>query len=226
MPIGVPPRKLDWKGVWTQERSGSFRGSARQKRPPSPTGKNAPTPKRSVQQAQNQRPLVPTDRKLARAAEREQRLDAQNRMRLANETGDERFMLPATRDRRSALPATTWTRRFMVGEYLMFAVFAFLIVSLSLSKFPQVTVYITFALWVLVALVAIDAFIMSRGLKKAPGRASARPTAAYSGTASCAACSSASSACPSRRCAAARTRAKARTSVQQSTPRRVAPGRT
>ncbi|RAX49576.1 DUF3043 domain-containing protein [Arthrobacter sp. AQ5-05] len=132
-----------------------------------PAGKNAPTPKRSVQQAQNQRPLVPTDRKLARAAERAQRLEAQNRMRLANETGDERFMAARDQGPQKRFARDFVDRRFMVGEYLMFAVFAFLIVSLSLSKFPQVTVYVTFALWILVGLVAIDSFIMSRMLKKA-----------------------------------------------------------
>ncbi|MGB9034590.1 hypothetical protein BLJ79_12375 [Arthrobacter sp. UCD-GKA] len=132
-----------------------------------PVGKNAPTPKRSVQQAQNQRPLVPTDRKLARAAERAQRLEAQNRMRLANETGDERFMAARDQGPQKRFARDFVDRRFMVGEYLMFAVFAFLIVSLSLSKFPQVTVYVTFALWILVGLVAIDSFIMTRMLKKA-----------------------------------------------------------
>ncbi len=120
-----------------------------------------------MQQAQNQRPLVPTDRKLARAAERTQRLEAQSRMRLANETGDERFMAARDRGPQKRFARDFVDRRFMVGEYLMFAVFAFLIVSLSLSKFPQVTVYVTFALWILVGLVALDSFIMSRMLKKA-----------------------------------------------------------
>ena len=132
-----------------------------------PVGKNAPTPKRSVQQAQNQRPLVPTDRKLARAAERAQRLEAQNRMRLANETGDERFMAARDQGPQKRFARDFVDRRFMVGEFLMFAVFAFLILSLSLSKFPLVTVYVTFALWILVGLVAIDSFIMTRMLKKA-----------------------------------------------------------
>ncbi|GAA5226792.1 DUF3043 domain-containing protein [Paeniglutamicibacter antarcticus] len=132
-----------------------------------PVGKNAPTPKRSAQQAQNQRPLVPSDRKAARSAERAQRVEAQNRMRLANETGDERFMAARDRGPQKRFARDYVDRRFMVGEYLMFAVFAFLIISLSLSRFPQVTMNITYALWVLVAAVAIDSFIMSRGLKKA-----------------------------------------------------------
>ncbi len=88
-------------------------------------------------------------------------------MRLANETGDERFMAARDRGPQKRFARDYVDRRFMVGEYLMFAVFAFLIISLSLSRFPQVTMNITYALWVLVAAVAIDSFIMSRGLKKA-----------------------------------------------------------
>lgn len=131
-----------------------------------PVGKNAPTPKRSVQQAQNQRPLVPTDRKLARAAQRNARLEAQNRMRLANETGDERFMAARDQGPQKRFARDYVDRRFMVGEYLMFAVFAFLIITLSLTKYPQVSAYVTFALWFLVVAVAIDSFFMTRGLKK------------------------------------------------------------
>ncbi|MFF5790839.1 DUF3043 domain-containing protein [Paeniglutamicibacter sp. NPDC012692] len=131
-----------------------------------PTGKNAPTPKRKAQEASRQRPLVPTDRKLAREAERAQRLEAQNRMRLANETGDERFMALRDRGDQKRFARDFVDRRFMIGEYLMFAVFGFLIISLTMSKFLQVQVYITFALWILVALVVIDSFLMSRGMKK------------------------------------------------------------
>ena len=131
-----------------------------------PVGKNAPTPKRKTQEASRQRPLVPTDRKLAREAERAQRLEAQNRMRLANETGDERFMAARDRGDQKRFTRDFVDRRFMIGEFLMFAVFGFLIISLTMSKFLQVQVYVTFALWILVALVFIDSFIMSRGLKK------------------------------------------------------------
>ncbi|MGL3808046.1 DUF3043 domain-containing protein [Paeniglutamicibacter sp. R2-26] len=131
-----------------------------------PVGKNAPTPKRKAQEASRQRPLVPTDRKLAREAERAQRLEAQNRMRLANETGDERFMAARDRGDQKRFARDFVDRRFMIGEFLMFAVFGFLIISLTMSKFLQVQVYVTFALWILVALVFVDSFIMSRGLKK------------------------------------------------------------
>ena len=131
-----------------------------------PVGKNAPTPKRKTQEASRQRPLVPTDRKLAREAERAQRLEAQNRMRLANETGDERFMAARDRGDQKRFARDFVDRRFMIGEFLMFAVFGFLIISLTMQSFLAVQAYIVFALWAMVLLVFIDSFIMSRGLKK------------------------------------------------------------
>ncbi|MFJ6416184.1 DUF3043 domain-containing protein [Paeniglutamicibacter sp. NPDC091659] len=131
-----------------------------------PTGKNAPTPKRNAQEASRQRPLVPTDRKLAREAERAQRLEAQNRMRLANETGDERYMALRDRGDQKRFARDFVDRRFMIGEYLMFAVFGFLIISLTMQSFLTIQAYIVFALWALVALVVVDSFFMSRGLKK------------------------------------------------------------
>ena len=129
-------------------------------------GKNAPTPKRKTQEASRQRPLVPADRKLAREAERAQRLEAQNRMRLANETGDERYMALRDRGDQKRFARDFVDRRFMIGEYLMFAVFGFLILSFATTKNVQLSMIITFALWILVALVFIDSFVMSRGLKK------------------------------------------------------------
>lgn len=128
--------------------------------------KNAPTPKRKAQQANNQRPLVPTDRKLAREAARTQRVEAQNRMRLANETGDERFMALRNRGDQKRFARDFVDRRFMIGEFLMFAVFGFLILSFATTRNVQLSTIITFALWILVGLVFVDSFIMTRGLKK------------------------------------------------------------
>ncbi|PQZ93858.1 hypothetical protein CQ018_09445 [Arthrobacter sp. MYb227] len=130
------------------------------------TGKNAPTPKRKTQEASRQRPLVPTDRKAQREVQRAQRVEAQNRMRLANETGDERYMALRDRGEQKRFARDFVDRRFMLGEYLMFAVFGFLILSFATTKNLQMSMLVTYGLWALVALVAIDSFIMTRGLKK------------------------------------------------------------
>lgn len=57
-------------------------------------GKGRPTPKRREAEARNRRPLVPTDRKAARRAQRTKRNEAYARQQQAMVTGDERY-LPA-----------------------------------------------------------------------------------------------------------------------------------
>lgn len=129
-------------------------------------GKNAPTPKRSAQQASRQRPLVPTDRKLAREAQRKERTAAQDRLRLANETGDERYMMPRDRGEQKRLARDHVDSRWMVGEFLMIAIFAFLIIALAFPKLTVVQANLTLGLWVVLGITLIDAYIMTRRLKK------------------------------------------------------------
>ena len=56
------------------------------------TGKGAPTPKRSAQEAARKRPLVPEDRKASKAAERAAVTEQRLKMRQAMDTGDEKFL--------------------------------------------------------------------------------------------------------------------------------------
>ena len=81
--------------------------------------KNRPTPKRSVAEAANKRPLVPTDRKNASKASREQLREQRTRQRAAMLSGDEKA-LPA----RDAGPVRRYVRdfvdaRYSVGEFLL-----------------------------------------------------------------------------------------------------------
>ncbi|MEE1621169.1 DUF3043 domain-containing protein [Zafaria sp. Z1313] len=127
-------------------------------------GKGAPTPKRSRQEAQNKRPLVPTDRKIAKERARQQRIEAQERLRLANETGDDRYMMPRDKGPQKRYARDFVDSRWMVGEFLMFIIFGFLIVAISV---PNLTVqaYVTIGLWVVLGITIIDAVIMTRQLK-------------------------------------------------------------
>ena len=56
------------------------------------TGKGAPTPKRSAQEAARKRPLVPEDRKASKAAERAAVAEQRLKMRQAMDSGDEKFL--------------------------------------------------------------------------------------------------------------------------------------
>lgn len=100
------------------------RGAAPEPEPvvesPSGTGgKGRPTPKRREAEARHMRPIVPADRKTARAKARQERDELLMRQREALRTGDERY-LPA----RDKGPVKRYVRdyidaRFSVGEFFI-----------------------------------------------------------------------------------------------------------
>ncbi|ALG29029.1 MULTISPECIES: DUF3043 domain-containing protein [Glutamicibacter] len=128
--------------------------------------KTGPTPKRSAQQANRQRPLVPTDRKAAKEAERQQRIEAQNRLRIANETGDERYLMPRDKGEQKRYTRNFIDSRWMFGEFMMFIILAFLVISLVFQSNLQIQVFVQLALWVVIALIILEAIVTSILLKR------------------------------------------------------------
>lgn len=128
--------------------------------------KSGPTPKRSAQQASRQRPLVPTDRKAAKEADRQRRIEAQNRLRIANETGDERYLMPRDQGAQKRYARNFIDARWMFSEFMMFVIFAFLILSLTFNKNLSVQMYVQGALWVVIALVIIELIVTTVLLKR------------------------------------------------------------
>ncbi|WP_313813762.1 DUF3043 domain-containing protein [Glutamicibacter sp.] len=128
--------------------------------------KSGPTPKRSEQQASRQRPLVPTDRKAAKEVERQQRIEAQNRLRIANETGDERYLMPRDKGPQKRYARDFIDARWMIGEFMMFFVLAFLIISLTFSGNINIQVAVQTGLWVLIAIIVIESIITNTILKR------------------------------------------------------------
>ncbi|MFJ2620262.1 DUF3043 domain-containing protein [Glutamicibacter sp. NPDC087344] len=128
--------------------------------------KSGPTPKRSAQQANRQRPLVPTDRKAAKEAERQQRIEAQNRLRIANETGDERYLMARDKGPQKRYARDFIDSRWMVGEFMMFFILAFLVVSLTFSGNLAIQMYVQTALWALIAIIIVEAIITTMILKR------------------------------------------------------------
>ncbi|MGJ3403023.1 DUF3043 domain-containing protein [Glutamicibacter sp. Je.9.36] len=128
--------------------------------------KTGPTPKRNAQQANRQRPLVPTDRKAAKEAQRQQRVEAQNRLRIANETGDERYLMPRDKGEQKRYTRNFIDSRWMFGEFMMFIILAFLVVSLVFQRNLQIQMFVQAALWVVIALIIIEAIVTTMLLKK------------------------------------------------------------
>lgn len=129
-----------------------------------PGAKNRPTPKRRDQEAANRRPLVVTDRKVAREQNRVARQQAAAQQRQAMLTGDEKHM-PA-RDRgqvRRHIRDYVDARR-SVGEFLLPVML--LVLALSFVQNAQVAIVVAILLYLLVLASITDVVLMWRRLKK------------------------------------------------------------
>ena len=129
-------------------------------------GKGRPTPTRKQSQAANKRPLVPDDRRAAAKADREKKRAVRDREYQAMQSGDEKNL--PYRDRG---PVRRYIRdyvdaRWNVGEYFLFLAMAFLVITLFAGRAPELAVYATIALYVVVLVAIVDGFVMWRMLKK------------------------------------------------------------
>ncbi|WP_396278553.1 DUF3043 domain-containing protein [Glutamicibacter creatinolyticus] len=133
----------------------------------SPDGrKSGPTPKRSQQQARHQRPLVPNDRKQAKEMERKRRIEAQQRLRIANETGDERYLMPRDKGPQKRFARDFIDSRWMFSEFMMFIILLFLVASLVFSQNLTLQVYVQFGLYIVLGVVIIEGILTGWMLKR------------------------------------------------------------
>ncbi|MEP7764193.1 DUF3043 domain-containing protein [Sanguibacter sp. 25GB23B1] len=129
-------------------------------------GKGRPTPTRKQSQAANKRPLVPDDRRAAAKADREKKRAVRDREYQAMQSGDEKNL--PYRDRG---PVRRYIRdyvdaRWNVGEYFLFLAMAFLVITLFANQAPALALGAILALYIVVLVAIIDAFVMWRMLKK------------------------------------------------------------
>ena len=123
-------------------------------------GKGRPTPKRSEVERRRRQPYTPppTDKKAASAQQRERRRADQRRRMEAMRRGEEWAL--ATKDRgpvRALARDYIDSRRLVVSEYILFAVFALILVvfALGAAKNSAIVLYIELGI---VLLIAIEAF--------------------------------------------------------------------
>lgn len=134
---------------------------------PSPDGKGRPTPKRKEAEAANKRPLVPTDRKAAGKAGRQQAKEQRDREYRAMQTGDERFMPAKDRGPQRRFVRDYVDARWNLAELILPAAAVLLVVQLTLSNAaPLLAALAILVLYVFVLAAIIDGWIMWRGLKK------------------------------------------------------------
>ena len=127
-------------------------------------GKGAPTPRRKDQEAARRRPLVPDDRKAAKAAAREAMRLERMKTRQALETGDERHLPLRDKGPHRRFVRDVVDARRNVGEYIMIAALVF--VAFSFIQDINVQLFVMAAFWLLILAVIADSFILRRQIRK------------------------------------------------------------
>ncbi|WP_462417359.1 DUF3043 domain-containing protein [Kytococcus sp. Marseille-QA3725] len=138
-------------------------------RPAGQRKKGRPTPKRREAEAARRKPLVVTDRKAAKEADRRERAEERARVRQGMLDGDDRY-LPA-RDRG---PVRAYARdrvdgRFTVGQVMLPILVAVLAATILLMALPEQAGWVRIAVFVAVygMLVGglVDGWVLGRRLK-------------------------------------------------------------
>lgn len=125
--------------------------------------KNRPTPKRRDQEAARKRPLVQTDRKSARAADRAARRENAQKMREAMMTGDEKHLPPRDKGPVRRFIRDSVDVRFNLGEWLLPLMLGVLVLSLFAA--PWAT-YAFLGVYLLIFVAILDAVLLWRRTKK------------------------------------------------------------
>lgn len=127
-------------------------------------GKGTPTPKRKTQEAARKRPLVPNDRKEAKARNRQAQQVERARMRRALDTGEEKYLPLRDKGPQRRFVRDYVDARYSVGEFLIIAAFVFVLITFI--PVPGLAFWILIAFWVMFALVFLDGFMLHRKLKR------------------------------------------------------------
>ncbi|WP_371152333.1 DUF3043 domain-containing protein [Buchananella felis] len=128
---------------------------------PKPVGKGRPTPKRREQEARNRRPLVPKDRKAAKAASKQARREIYARQQEALLSGDERY-LPV----RDKGPVRRYVRDFVdarwcLGEFSLPLMLILMVAMLVLGNSnPNMAVSILGAIYGIFVFALLDSIIV------------------------------------------------------------------
>lgn len=126
-------------------------------------GKGAPTPKRKAQEAARKRPLVPNDRKEAKARNRQAQQRERARMRQALDTGEEKYLPLRDKGPQRRFVRDYVDARYNAGEYLIIAAFVFVLITFI--PIPGLTFWILIAFWAMFAVVFVDGFLLHRRMK-------------------------------------------------------------
>ena len=129
-----------------------------------PGAKNRPTPKRSVAEQANKRPLVPGDRKVAAKSSREQLREQRIRQRQAMMTGDERYLPARDQGAEKRYVRDFIDARWNVGEFMLPLVV--LVFALTLTRSGYIILVVTLLVYGLILGAIFDALYLRIRLRR------------------------------------------------------------
>ena len=132
-------------------------------RPARPGAKNRPTPKRKDQEAARRRPLVETDRKAAKAAEKERAREARAAQRAAADRGEESALPLRDRGPEKRYIRDRVDARLSLGEVAMPLMF---VLIFSWFLLPKLAAFTLALVWIVVLAGLIDSALLWRRIKK------------------------------------------------------------
>ena len=131
---------------------------------PRPGAKNRPTPKRRDQEAANKRPLIITDRKVARAQDKVGRREAMARQRAGLAAGDERYLPLRDKGPRRRFIRDSVDARWNIGEFMLPVML--LVLLLSFVKTSWALMFVFILVYGLILVAVVDAVLMWMRTKK------------------------------------------------------------
>ncbi|TMQ91438.1 DUF3043 domain-containing protein [Actinomadura soli] len=130
-----------------------------------PGGKGRPTPKRKEAEKRNRQPITaPSSRKEAYRKVRERQASDRVKARQGMAKGDEKHLLKRDKGPVRRLARNYVDSRRTVGSYLMYAMFA--IVLLSMLPIPVARLLVLFAPPLLLVVVFAEGLLLSRGIRR------------------------------------------------------------
>ncbi|WP_240487198.1 DUF3043 domain-containing protein [Actinomadura flavalba] len=131
-----------------------------------PGGKGRPTPKRSEAQRKRLQPITapPANRKEAYRKMREKQAAERVKMREGMARGEERYLLKRDKGPVRRLARDYVDSRRTIASYLMYILFA--IIAVSLLPIPAAQIFGLFAPPLLLAVVFVEGFMISSGVKR------------------------------------------------------------
>jgi hypothetical protein len=125
--------------------------------------KGRPTPKRRDQEALNKRPLIVTDRKVARSTDKVARREAMAKQRAGMMSGDDRYLPVRDKGPRRRFIRDSVDSRFNIGEFMLPIMLIVLLLSFVRTSWALLAVFILVYGLILVAIG--DAMLMWRRIR-------------------------------------------------------------